>query len=318
MQQSKSVAERLTEHFQDQPFDLESAYKAVPDVPTDSVRGRIYEAMKKNVFTRVGRGVYAAVQVFESDSSIAVSTCVLIGTDGRNLDFLRDESMDAIITDHPYRLDNALKGGNRDFASYELFQYTQHDFDEKIRVLKPGCFLAEFIPEESAMNYEYLYRLKNMAIAAGFRYYAKVPWKKGSFVANTGRKSGNTEDILIFSKGTPRTLRPDAKKDKQDPSVRHFMSGAAGMLPTCFDVQPPDRKSRIHQAEKPVELLKQLIQYITIFGEWVLDQFAGSGSTGLACLETGRNCVLTEKDAGTAVRIVTRAGMRPLDQIFTK
>ena len=110
---------------------------------------------------------------------------------------------DAIITDHPYRLDNALKGGNRDFASYELFQYASRDFDEKIRVLKSGCFLAEFIPEESAMNYEYLYRLKEMAMSAGFLYYAKVPWKKGLFVANTGRKSGNTEDILIFSKGTP-------------------------------------------------------------------------------------------------------------------
>lgn len=316
--QNKSVAGRLAEHFGAEPFGLEEAYNAVPDVPADSVRGRIYEAMKKNVFTRVGRGVYAAVQAFETKNGTAAAACILINADGRDLAFLRDESMDAIITDHPYRLDNALKGGNRDFASYELFQYGPRDFDEKIRVLKPGCFLAEFIPEESAMNYEYLYRLKEMAMAAGFLYYAKVPWKKGNFVANTGRKSGNTEDILIFSKGTPRKLRPDAKKDKADPSVRHYMSGTARMLPTCFDVQPPDKKSRIHQAEKPVELLKQVVCCMTLFGEWVLDQFAGSGSTGMACLETGRNCVLTEKDSATAARIVARAGMGPLEQVLAR
>ena len=314
---SKSVAERLASHFGTRPFGLEEAYKAVPDVPTDSVRGRIYEAMKKNIFSRLGRGMYAAVQAYRDETGdTQAAACILLNTDGRDLDFLRDESMDAIITDHPYRLDNALKGGNRDFASYELFQYASRDFDEKIRVLKSGCFLAEFIPEESAMNYEYLYRLKEMAMSAGFLYYAKVPWKKGLFVANTGRKSGNTEDILIFSKGTPRKLRPDAKKDKAEPGVRHFMSGAGGMLPTCFDVAPPDKKSRIHQAEKPVELLKQLIRYITTFGEWVLDQFAGSGSTGLACLETGRNCILAEKDPRTAVQILTRANMAPLDQIL--
>lgn len=314
----KSVAGRIAEHFGSRPFDLEEAYEAVPDVPSDSVRGRIYEAMKKNLFARKSRGVYVAVQAFETGSGQAAAACILINADGRDLSFLKPESMDAIITDHPYRLDNALKGGNRDFASYELFQYAQRDFDEKIRVLKPGCFLAEFIPEESAMNYEYLYRLKEMAMSAGFLYYAKVPWKKGSFVANTGRKSGNTEDILIFSKGAPRKLRPDAKKDKAEPGVRHYMSGAAGMLPTCFDVQPPDKKSRIHQAEKPVELLRQLVCYVTLFGEWVLDQFAGSGSTGLACLQTGRNCVLTEKDPAMAARIVARAGMGPLEQVLAR
>lgn len=312
----KSVAERLADNFKAKPFRLEEAYEALPDVPADSVRGRIYEAMKKNVFARVARGVYAVARAYKTGAGTDGAACILLNADGRDLGFLRSESMDAIITDHPYRLDSALKGGNRDFASYELFQYTRRDFDEKIRVLKPGCFLAEFIPEESAMNYEYLYRLKEMAMAAGFLYYAKVPWKKGNFVANTGRKSGNTEDILIFSKGAPRKLRPDAKKDKTEPGVRHYMSGAAGMLPTCFDVAPPDKKARIHQAEKPVELLKQVIRYVTLFGEWVLDQFAGSGSTGLACLETGRNCVLTEKDPATAARIVARAGMAPLEQVL--
>lgn len=49
--------------------------------------------------------------------------------------------------------------------------------------------LAEFLPEENENNYEYLYEIKQMAKRAGLFYYCKVPWKKGGFVSNTGRKA---------------------------------------------------------------------------------------------------------------------------------
>ena len=107
------------------------------------------------------------------------------------------------------------------------------------------------MPEENGENYEYLYQMKKMAKEAGLEYYAKVAWKKGNFVANTGRKSKNTEEIAFFTKGKARNLRPDAKKDKAEPGISHYMSGARGMLPTVFDIEPPGKNSRIHQAEKP-------------------------------------------------------------------
>ena len=65
------------------------------------------------------------------------------------------------------------------------------------------------------------------------------------------------------------------------------MSGAKGMLPTVFDVEPPSKGNRMHQAEKPVKLLEQIMEFITEEKEWVLDQFAGSFSLGEAALETG-------------------------------
>ena len=46
------------------------------------------------------------------------------------------------------------------------------------------------------------------------------------------------------------------------------MSGAKGMLPTVFDVEPSSKADRIHQAEKPVELLKQIMEFITEEKEW--------------------------------------------------
>lgn len=286
-------------------FTLREAYDALPEIPEHSIRARLHEGVETGGFKRVARGVYA-VGYAENEGA----QCVLLQGDGRDLSFLPDASVDCIVTDHPYEISGQLKGGNRDFASYDLFQYSPADMAEKYRVLKPGCFLVEFLPEESAENFEYVTRVKQMAMEAGFSYYAKVPWIKSGFVANTGRKSKNSEDLFFFTKGRPRAMRPDAKKDKAEPGVRHFMAGAAGMLPTAFEYAPPPKKARIHQAEKPAGLLKAVLGYVTYEGELVLDQFAGSGSLGEACLASGRDCVLVEKAAEFVSAIAGRLGMR--------
>ena len=150
------------------------------------------------------------------------------------------------------------------------------------------------MPEENGENYEYLYQMKKMAKEAGLEYYAKVAWKKGNFVANTGRKSKNTEEIAFFTKGKARNLRPDAKKDKAEPGISHYMSGARGMLPTVFDIEPPGKNSRIHQAEKPVQLLQQILGFVTE------EKGVGTGSVcrfvfpGEAALLNERNAICIE------------------------
>jgi site-specific DNA-methyltransferase (adenine-specific) len=149
-----------------------------------------------------------------------------------------------------------------------------------------------------------------MAQKAGFQYYSKVPWKKGNFVSNTGRKAKNTEDMMIFSKGKPRAMRPNVKENLKEPGVEHFMSGTAKMLPTNFDVQAVHRKNVISQSEKPVGLVEELLDYITFEKELVLDQFAGSGVVGEACLNKGRNCILIEKSPKSAEAIRKRLNLK--------
>lgn len=303
----ESVAKMIAMLFVKEPeFTLKDAYGALPDIPEHSIRARLHEGVENGNFERLSRGVYAVA--YKTDDGTD-ATCMLLQGDGRDLGFLPAESVDCIITDHPYEISGQLKGGNRDFASYDLFQYSPADMAEKYRVLKPGCFLVEFLPEESAENFEYVTRVKKMAMDAGFSYYAKVPWIKSGFVANTGRKSKNSEDLVFFTKGRPRAMRPDAKKDKADPSARHFMAGAAGMLPTAFEYAPPAKKDRIHQAEKPASLLKSVLDYVTYEGELVIDQFAGSGSLGEAALASGRDCILIEKSLDFVSAITKRLGM---------
>ena len=52
----------------------------------------------------------------------------------------------------------------------------------------------------------------------------------------------------------------------------------------------------IHPTQKPVALLEYLIKTYTLEGETVLDNCMGSGSTGVACLNTNRNFIGIEKD----------------------
>lgn len=285
------------------------------NVNNESIRARIYEGVDKGLFKKVSRGVYKV----SSQINGKRNNCLLINGDGRDLSMIPDNSIDGIITDHPYDLSKALTGGNRKFATYELFKYNQKDFLEKQRVLKDGAFLVEFLPEESELNYKYLYEIKEMAIQSGFKYFAKVPWKKGEFVANTGRKSKNVEDVMIFSKGEPRTLKLDAKKNieiatrnnldtkgKNSYEVRDmllekgfevcYMKGTNGMLPTTFDYQPRNKNDKVMEAEKPVELLEDIISYISNPFETLLDQYAGSGNFIVACFNTKRNSIAIEKD----------------------
>ena len=57
-----------------------------------------------------------------------------------------------------------------------------------------------------------------------------------------------------------------------------------------------NRKNRIHPTQKPVDLLEYLIKTYTNERELVLDNCMGSGSTGVACINTGRNFIGIELD----------------------
>lgn len=278
-------------------FTLKEAYAVNPSYSKESVRARIYENLGKE-FKKLSKGLYVTDDV------------VLIEGDGRDLSVFESESMDCIITDHPWDDKKSNNGGTRHLAQYDCFKYTLSDFMEKARVLKEGSFLVEILPAENENNFDYLYEIKKMAEQAGFKYYAKVAWKKGTFVSNTGRKAKNTEDIMIFSKGKPRALRPDKQRGVINGVPTRFMSGANGMLPTEFNVQAIPNKLKNVQTEKPVALFEQLLEYFTLPGELVLDQFAGSGVTGEACLNKKRKCILIEKCKEHVVSIINRLNLQ--------
>lgn len=59
---------------------------------------------------------------------------------------------------------------------------------------------------------------------------------------------------------------------------------------------PDKSKGSLHPTQKPVALLEYLIKTYTNEGDLVLDNCMGSGSTGVACLNTNRKFIGIEKD----------------------
>jgi len=62
-------------------------------------------------------------------------------------------------------------------------------------------------------------------------------------------------------------------------------------------IRADDSRQRVHPTQKPVALMEYLIRTYTREGEAVLDNCMGSGTTGVACLNTGRNFIGIERDA---------------------
>ena len=58
----------------------------------------------------------------------------------------------------------------------------------------------------------------------------------------------------------------------------------------------PNRKGKLHPTQKPVALFEYLIKTYTNEGDLVLDNCAGSGTTGVACKNLNRNYILIEKE----------------------
>jgi DNA modification methylase len=73
-----------------------------------------------------------------------------------------------------------------------------------------------------------------------------------------------------------------------------------------WDIRKDPPQSYAHLTQKPVELSVRAIEYSSKRGENVLDLFGGSGSTLIACEQTGRRCFMLELDELYASTIVER------------
>jgi site-specific DNA-methyltransferase (adenine-specific) len=118
------------------------------------------------------------------------------------------------------------------------------------------------------------------------------------------------ESILVFSKLTPnyypiRTPREKVKKNsyqsKSESSPLSHHDGKERIytdyLPkSIIEISNANQRNRIHPTQKPVALFEYLIKTYTNEGDLVLDNCAGSGTTGVACQNLKRDFILIEKE----------------------
>lgn len=68
------------------------------------------------------------------------------------------------------------------------------------------------------------------------------------------------------------------------------------MIFNCFDWVRDSDTPKIHPTQKPVRLLERLLALVTNPGDVILDPFAGSCSTAVACINTNRKFICYEID----------------------
>lgn len=96
---------------------------------------------------------------------------------------------------------------------------------------------------------------------------------------------GATEHALLFYRSYLPKFRNGAQKDETGKIIR----GTGHMVLDWFPWERDGKDiPKIHPTQKPVKVLKRLIEICTDPGDVVIDPCFGSGATARACLETGR------------------------------
>ena len=146
-------------------------------------------------------------------------------------------------------------------------------FGNASRVLRPGGAFYMWGGYANVANYPPALK------AAGLYFSQAIIWVKEHPVLTRKDFMGNHEWCFYGWKE----------------GAAHRFFGPAN-VPDVWSVKKVNPASMVHLTEKPVELARLAIEYSSLPGEAVLDLFAGSGSTLIACEQTGRRGYAMELD----------------------
>ena len=196
-----------------------------------------------------------------------------------------DNSIDLVVTDPPYKTTSRGNAGNSGGMLQkeinkkgQVFKHNnikpQEYIPELYRVLKDGshCYIMT--------NHVNLQEMLNVATESGFKFVKCLIWDKGNKIMGQYYMS-SFEYILFLRKGK-------AKK------INHC--GTADILRVPNIKTKGEDGQNLHDTEKPVELMKIMIDNSSNEGDIVFDPFMGIGSTGVACLELNRRFIGVELD----------------------
>jgi len=138
-------------------------------------------------------------------------------------------------------------------------------------------------------SFEQQTTLINAAAKHGFVNYIPLVFIKNyspQVLKANMRVVGATEYALLFYRSYLPKFRNGAQYDENGKTIR----GTGHMIFNWFQWEKDGKDiPKIHPAQKPVKLMKRLIETFTDPGDVVIDPCFGSGSTGRACMELKRN-----------------------------
>ena len=191
----------------------------------------------------------------------------------QGLKMLESETFDLALIDPPYfdyKTNHREKGHKFTKSFVQQSQVDQLEvINECKRLLKPSGAFYIFLNWDNIYWVQQPYKtfIRNMII-----------WDKGNWPAGDlyGSLANKYEVVFLATRGDGWTYR-------------------GGRIHDIW-VHPRVGGNRIHATEKPVSLYRQCIEVACDPGAWIVDPYAGSGSSIQAALELGRNIISWELD----------------------
>ena len=212
---------------------------------------------------------------------------------------IADKSIDLILTDPPY--------GTTQCKWDSVIPFDKM-WKQLNRIIKNNGAIVLF-GKEPFSSYLRISNIKN------YKYDWVWEKEKGCNFANANKQPmDNVENISVFYEGrcnyypikekikTPYIHKLPTKQSSSNSftccktNKDEYKSYDSSYPKRILKFSRDSRNNRLHPTQKPVPLLEYLIRTYTNENETVLDFTMGSGSTGVACINTNRNFIGIEKD----------------------
>ena len=210
-----------------------------------------------------------------------------------------DHSIDMILCDLPYGVTKNM---------YDIilpFDKLWHSYNRVVKnngciaLFAQGRFYIDLISSNRKMfRYDLIW---DKELVTGFLNAKRMPLRQHEQIAifYKNKPCYNPQ----FTKGNPSHSKGTAYKFKNTINNNYGeyvpveQTISTLKYPTSIlRFQKPHPSKALHRTEKPVDLLEYLIKTYTNEGAVVLDNCMGSGSTGIACLNTNRSFIGIELD----------------------
>lgn len=175
-----------------------------------------------------------------------------------------------IIADVPYNV------GNNFYGSNPMWYNGGDNKNGESKLAGKAAFNSDF----NFNLYEY------------FHFCSKMLKKEDKKPLSRGRSSDSPCMIVLYRDRLPK-FRNGVQVDEEGKNIR----GTGKMIFNWFEWQKDGKDiPKIHPAQKPVNVLKRLIEIFTVPGDVVIDPCCGNGSTLRAAMECGRSAYGFEID----------------------
>ena len=237
-----------------------------------------------------------------------VESTIFTGDCLKFMDKIPDESVKLIVTSPPYNIGKEYEKKK----SLDVYLKNQKEVIKqcmtKLKSDGSLCWQVGNFVENGAiipLDVELYPIFKEL----GFIMRNRIIWYFGHGLQCSKRLSGRYEVILWFTKTDNYTFNLDPIRVPQKyPNKRYFSGKRKGELscnplgknPTDVWEIPNVKHNHVektgHPAQFPVGLVERLVLCLTNKGDTVFDPYMGSGTTSVASLKNGRNCLGAEKE----------------------